>query len=69
MAMLLAIVLAVGLLPGTAWAADSDFVIENGVLTEYIGPGSQAQTDLGQFEFDQCNHSRQRYQHWCGGIF
>ena len=39
LAMLLAAVLAVGLLPVAVFAADSDFVIENGGLTAYNGPG------------------------------
>lgn len=38
--MLLAAVLAVSLLPGTVWAADSDFTIGDGVFTKHNGPDS-----------------------------
>lgn len=37
--LLLALVMCLGLSPGAAFAADSDFTIENGVLREYNGPG------------------------------
>ena len=37
LAMLLAAVLAVGLLPGMAWATNTDFLIENGTLMLYSG--------------------------------
>lgn len=40
LAVILALVMCVGLAP-TAFAADSDFVIENGVLTKYNGPGGE----------------------------
>ena len=38
LSLLLALVLVLGMLLGAAFAADSDFVIENGVLTDYHGP-------------------------------
>ena len=38
-ALLLALVLCLGMLPGVALAADSDFTIKDGVLTAYNGPG------------------------------
>ena len=37
--LLLALVLCLGLIPTAAVAAEDDFVIENGVLTKYTGPG------------------------------
>ncbi len=39
--LVLSLVLCLGLLPSTAWAAGSDFTIENGVLKAYNGPGGK----------------------------
>ena len=47
--MLLAVVMAAGLLSGTALAADGDFVIENGVLTKYNGGHA-----VGESAFRNC---------------
>ena len=66
----LALALCLGLVV-PAFAADSDFVIENGVLSEYNGPGSEADnygpgenivipngvTEIGEFVFRACNAS------------
>ena len=60
LAMLLAAVMAVSLLSGTAWAAETDFVIENGVLTKYNGPGGDVVipdgvTTIGDVAFVDCD--------------
>lgn len=39
LAVVLALALCLGLMPATAFAADSEFVIRDGVLTAYNGPG------------------------------
>ncbi len=41
LSVLLALCLLLGAVPTLAFAADSDFVIEDGVLTEYNGPGGE----------------------------
>lgn len=38
--LILAVVLCIGMMPATTLAADSDFVIENGVLKSYVGKDS-----------------------------
>ncbi len=55
----LALVLCLGLIPTTALAAESDFVIENGVLTQYTGPGGDVVipdgvTEIDWFAFSEC---------------
>ena len=40
LSILLALCMALTLLPGTALAAGSDFTIQNGVLTRYNGTGT-----------------------------
>lgn len=52
----LALMLCIGLLPATSLAADSDFVIENGVLRAYNGPGGHVTipdgvTEIGNSAF------------------
>ena len=39
LSVLLSMCMVLGTLPGMAWAMDNDFIIENGVLTQYRGPG------------------------------
>lgn len=58
--MLLALALAAVLLPGMAFAANSDFVIEDGVLVEYKGSGGavtipSSVTSIGNAAFWNCN--------------
>lgn len=52
--------MVLALMPGTAFAADSDFVIEDGVLTEYNGPGGDvvipdSVTSIGDYAFLSCD--------------
>ena len=59
LSMLLAVVLCLSLAPMPALAADSDFTIENGVLTKYNGPGGDVVipdgvTSIGMAAFAGC---------------
>ena len=59
LALLLALVLVLGMLPAAALAADSDFTIENGVLTKYNGSGGDVEvpegvTEIGNWAFLDC---------------
>lgn len=59
LSLLLALVLVVSVLPGAALAADSDFVIEDGVLTRYYGSGGDVTipnsvTSIGDYAFSGC---------------
>lgn len=52
----LALALCLGLLPSAAWAVESGFVIEDGVLTNYHGPGGdvvipEGVTAIGEYAF------------------
>ena len=47
LALTLALVMALALVPGTALAVDSDFTVENGVLTHYNGPGGHVSIPEG----------------------
>lgn len=56
---LLALCMVLTLLPGTAWAADSDFTIKDGVLTKYVGVGGDVTipegiTSIGRNAFSGC---------------
>ena len=56
----LALVTVLALLPATALAADSDFVIKDGVLIEYKGPGGDVTipsgvTSIGERAFLECS--------------
>ena len=58
---LLALCMALALLPGTAATEDSDFVIEDGVLVDYTGPGGDVVipdgvTSIGTFAFGACEN-------------
>ena len=60
LATILVLCMVLGMLPGTAWAADSDFTIENGVLTKYTGPGGDVTipdsvTYIGDSAFMNCS--------------
>ena len=55
-ALLLSLTLCLALLPATAFAADSDFDIQDGVLINYFGPDEDVTipnsvTTIGQFVF------------------
>lgn len=55
----LALVMCLGLAPTAAMAAEDDFVIENGVLTRYWGPGGDLAvpdgvTEIGKLAFAYC---------------
>ena len=59
LAVLLALCLALALVPMSAFAADSDFTIENGTLLEYTGPGGAVTipdgvTNISTAAFDSC---------------
>lgn len=59
LSILLVLCMVMTLLPTTAWAADSDFTIENGVLTKYNGSGGDViipdgVTSIGDFAFKDC---------------
>ena len=59
LSVLLCLCIALTLLPGTAWAADSDFTIEDGVLTKYNGSGGDViipsgVTSIGDGAFQDC---------------
>ena len=59
LSLLLAVALCFGLAPMPALAADSDFTIENGVLTKYNGPGGDVVipdgvTSIGSYAFNNC---------------
>lgn len=54
--LILSLALCLGLLTSTAWAAESEFVIEDGVLTNYHGPGGdvvipEGVTAIGEYAF------------------
>ena len=56
----LVLALCLGLAPLTATAADEDFVIEDGVLVKYNGPGGEVVvpegvTKIGDFAFYGCH--------------
>lgn len=60
LSVLLVCCLLVSLVPTMAMATDKDFVIENGVLTEYQGPGGDvvipsSVTSIGGYAFCDCN--------------
>ena len=61
LSILLVLCMVMTLLPATAWAADSDFTIdENGVLTKYTGSGGDIiipgnVTSIGSDAFSSCN--------------
>lgn len=59
MALLLVLAMCLGLAPITAFAADSDFTIQNGVLTKYNGSGGtvvvpEGVVEIGERAFDGC---------------
>lgn len=59
LSILLALCMVMTLLPTTVWAVDSDFTIENGVLTQYSGPGGDVEipsnvTSIGSYAFYNC---------------
>ena len=59
LAVLLALAMVLALLPTAALAAESDFTIENGILTKYNGPGGdvvvpEGITGIGQRAFADC---------------
>ncbi len=60
LSLLLACILALSLLPTAAFAAEGDFVIENGVLTKYRGSGGDVTipdgvTSIGEKAFYECS--------------
>lgn len=59
LSLLLALCLCLGLFPTAAFAAEEDFVIEDGVLTKYNGPGGDvvipdSVTEIDSFAFQDC---------------
>lgn len=61
LAIFLAVIMTATLFPATARAADSDFVIEDGVLIKYSGPGGDVVipngvTSIGSLAFYDCKN-------------
>lgn len=59
LSILLVMCMVLALIPATAWAAESDFIIEDGVLTKYNGPGGNViipdgVTVIGDDAFNTC---------------
>ena len=58
---LLVLCTVLALLPGAAWAANSDFVIEDGMLVKYVGPGGEVTipdgvTEVVDYAFSECDN-------------
>lgn len=62
LSILLVLCMVMTLLPTTAWAADSDFTIENGVLTKYNGGGGNIVIP------DEVRYIRERAFEGCSGL-